>query len=159
MKLHPFNLAAGVCLFAGAASACWSDIPLEEVISRSPTIVVGKIERIKVAEPPASTPEGLYTTTPPAFAFDIAYIRVSKILKKKTTDIDVKEGKEIPLSMPSVRNETRVSTDIIYPQGMEGVWILSRSDKDTTFSATYPKDFQPLEKESNIAAIVAKQKN
>lgn len=146
MKLHKSFLVAGVCVLATAAAACGIDVPVEKIVKKSPTVVVGKIERIEVAQPSD-------------YAYDIAYIKVGKILKNGTTDIEVKEGKEIPLSMPSVNNKRLTSIDINYRKGTKGVWILQRQEKSVTFWATYPKDLQPLKEESNIAAIIAKQKS
>jgi hypothetical protein len=133
----------GVSLPIGAALACWADVPVEELVKDSPTVVVGKVERIKHAKPSN-------------YAYDVAYIKVARVLKH-TGGLPVAAGKEVPLSMPSIHNRSQMSTDIRYSKGASGVWILESREKSPTFWATYPKDLQPHKEEPNIRAIILKQ--
>ncbi len=140
--LKPF-VAVFICAVASGVSATsWIDVPIKTLVGMSPTVIVGKIERVGVAKASEN-------------ACGTAYIKVGKVIKNTAKDIEVIQGKEVPLSIPrSVRlNELRSR----YAKGTEGVWIMGREDKSATFWATYPKRLQPVTEESNITAIVANQ--
>lgn len=143
MRLLKFFVAVFICAVASRVFATsWMPVPLKTLVEISPTVIVGKIERVGVAKPTEN-------------ACGTAYIRVGKVIKNTAKDIEVIQGKEVPLSIPrSVSlNELRSR----YAKGTEGVWILGREHKSATFWATYPNRLQPLTEESNITAIVADQ--
>ena len=123
------------------ARAMWAYVPLEKLLAENPVVVVGKIEEIKTSE----TTKGKVS---------IAYIKVSEVLKNELKDFKIKVGDKIPLSVPTP-SMISVSTDINYPKGKEGVWILEYKDK--TFWATYPSDYQPLKQKAQIKDILEKQ--
>src|SRR5687767_9886797 len=120
---------AGGILFAALtacdAYACWADIPLEEVIKGNPVVVVGEIQRV------ARAPKSKYD-------YDTAFIRVERVLKSLEAKDKVKVGGEIPLLMPSINNESRMSCELRYEKGQRGVWILKI--RDGKYWAGYPKD-------------------
>lgn len=121
--------------------AMWAYIPLEKLLSENPVVVAGKIEEIKHSEDPKDR-------------FSIAYIKVDEVLKNRLKNFKLKVGDKIPLSVPAT-GKISVSTDIHYPKGKEGIWILEYKDK--TFWATYPADYQPLKEKSSIQEIIKKQ--
>ena len=134
-----------VLLTAAALPAlgCWADVPLETVVKDSPVIVVGKIERVELPDPPEPSD---------ARRLDIGHIKVRKVLKNTLKDFELAPGDTIPLAMPSSLNKMRMSTDLYYKEGTDGVWILDR--KDGKFRATYPKDHQPLEKLDEVLKAI-----
>ena len=150
--------------------ACWIIIPLEKVVAGNPVVVVGKIVKIEVDKAPRdiiyriarflNTVVSRTTRTrlaePGFYRYDIAYIEVAKILKNELRKPAVEVGDQIPLSMPSINNSTRMSTDIRYKRGAEGVWILEY--RHGTFWATYPKDWQSLNQQKIITRIIHSQK-
>lgn len=131
-------------LWAGNAAACFALVPLEMVVSNSPVVIVGEMIEIKSAKPK----EG-------ERAFDIAYIRVEKVLKNTLPNYPIKVGDKMPLSMPSAKNSMMATTDIRYPVKTKGIWILDLENQ--TFWATYPGDHQPAEKEEEIRDIIEQQ--
>lgn len=139
-RLLAIGLVA-VLLTAAALPALgsWADVPLETVVKDSPVIVVGKIERIELPDPPEPSD---------ARRLDIGHIKVRKVLKNALKDFELAPGDTIPLAMPSSLNKMRMSTDLYFKEGTDGVWILDR--KDGKFRATYPKDHQPLEKRAEV---------
>jgi len=143
------HVATGLALVAMGASvlACWALVPLDKLVEGNAVIVVGTVESIDVAPAPK---EGAKQST-----FDVAQIRVAKVLKNTLADVKIKVGDCLPLSMPSVNRRMRMSTDIQYKKGKSGVWLLER--KDGTYWATYPGDYQAPEKEAEIAALIEKQ--
>lgn len=122
--------------------ASWTDIPLDDVIRKSPVVVVGEVQRISPG------PVGEY-------AFDTAFIRIERVLKSTGTNEIEKAGSELPLRMPSATNKTRESTDILYRKGQRGIWILKLNEGK--YTATYPKDFQDLSQETKIVEIIGTQ--
>jgi hypothetical protein len=99
--------------------------------------VTGKIVRI---EKPAAKEDG-------ASAYAIAWIKTREVLKKdggpeqpKAADRRTTQpGDEVPLTMPAKHMR---STDIVYKNGTDGVWILQY--RDQRYWAAYPKDYQPI---------------
>jgi hypothetical protein len=122
--------------------ACWDDVPLETVIKQKPLVVVGGIIRVKTA--PSSR-----------YSYDIAFIKIERVLKNDGTNNLAEVGVEIPLAMPSTNNTVQISTDLRYRLGQRGVWILHF--QDGKYWATYPKDFQNISEEPQIVAIIKKQ--
>jgi hypothetical protein len=137
-------LAAAMVTMTAETLACWAPVPLERLLADNPVVVVGKITQIDVAPGPA---KGQTQQT-----YDTAYITVVKVLKNTLRNRRIKAGDRLTLAMPSVNRSSRVSTDICYAKGKDGVWILEL--KDGKYWATYPGDFQPREKEAEIAALL-----
>ncbi len=134
-----------IVFVALTAQASFRRVPLDEMVSQNPVVVAGKIERIKRATPSkeeTGRPERLY---------DIAYIKVAKVLKNELEDSPIQPGAEIPLSMPSLHGPRR-STDISYDEGTEGIWILRYSHD--VFWAGHPMALQPLSKEQEVIALL-----
>ena len=136
--------------FAGALMplclvvACWMDVPLDKIVQESPVVVVGKITKIDVGKSSER-------------AVDTAHIQVERVLKNGFP-ASIKSDGEVLLVMPGKSRQAHSSIDITYSLGQRGVWILESKDNGKTFAATYPKDFQPLSKEKEIAEIIAKKK-
>lgn len=120
--------------------ACWIDIPLDRFIADCPLVIQGRIVKIETA------PKQEY-------AQDIAYIEVIDILKNETTTI-ISRGKQIKLLMPAINNEIQISTDIRYPKGTSGLWIL-REDEGA-YKADYPKAYYETERKAEITEALEK---
>ncbi len=131
------------------AKACWVHIPLEKIVATSPVVVVGTIETIERAKSPPAHSRG----------YDIAKIRVERVLKNQTNSPQKIEM--IHMAMPSVNSPVRMSTDLIYQQGQQGIWILAPSKRTgagpNLFEATYPSDYQPLDQLKKVQKIIQQQ--
>jgi hypothetical protein len=136
-------LLLGILVLGKVAHSCWAAWPLEKVVNRNPLIVVGKIEKIEVAQPRGNDR-----------VYDTAFIKVRKVLKNNVKGANIKPGVLIPLSMPSVKNKTRMSTDLTYKQGTDGVWLLSYDKARKAFATGRPDELQPLAKEQKITNII-----
>ncbi len=136
-----------VVLTAPNADACWLSVPLDKLVKRSPVIIIGTIDSIKIAVPPIKK---YY------FLYDTAYITVSDMLKNTLLDFKIVIGNKIPLSLPSESDNMSASTDIYYAKGTTGIWILEY--RDNTFWATYPDDLQPKSEEQQVRDIIEKLK-
>ena len=88
--------------------AIWAPVSLEDFVKKNQVIVVGEVQRID--EAPKSQR-----------AFDTAFIKVERILKSSMQEGAPKVGGEIPLSMPSPKNELWISSDISYKKGARGI--------------------------------------
>ena len=121
------------------AYGCWVDVPLSKVIKESPLVIRGKIVAIEHA-------------APADHALDTATIQVDEVLKDQTGK-KLKAGSQIPLMMPAENNRVRSSIDLRYQNGAEGFWILEF--RDGGYHATYPKDFQALEKRPEVKDALA----
>jgi hypothetical protein len=121
--------------------ACWAAMPLGDIVKSNAIIVTGKIETITPAGDPAKEP-------------DIGHITVTGILKNES-GFAIAIGQKLSLGMPAAKRTMMMSTDIRYPKGSEGVWLLEQNKK--IFWATYPGDLQKLDKRDEIVKIIAKQ--
>ena len=133
-------LITSLCLAAAQASlASWAPIPLKQVATENQVIVVGKIETIEPGKPKG------------ARVMDTAFITVARILKNTLTDRPIAVGDQLPLGMPG-KDGPRTSKDIRYTLGQEGIWLLEL--KGETFHATFPADFQKLDKLEEIKGYI-----
>ena len=117
------------------ANACWAYVSLETRIDGAKYVVVGKIDRIvDVIERSNRT-------------YAVGAIKVSQVLKGPKT------LKEVRLMWPSKSNKARISTDILFNQGQQGVWVLYPDKKEKgVYWARYPSDYQPLKALPNVQA-------
>lgn len=127
-----FSLVLTVHVFAS-----WADVPLDQVIEESDTVVVGEITRlgkpVKVNKRP----------------FAVGVISVQATLKGTAV-------KEVSLAWPDRgAGGIAMSTDLSYRKGQKGVWLLSKDKAQDFYWATYPKDYQRLEKRKEIEALIA----
>lgn len=133
------TLIVSFCLsLALTAHACWAPVSLEDFVKGHHLIVVGEIQRVTHA--PKSRR-----------AYDTAFIKVERILRSSVR-VTPKVGSDIPLNMPSVNNETHVSTDIHYSKGQRGIWILYF--EDGKYHAGHPMSLQPITEEQNVVAAM-----
>jgi len=140
-----FGLIVGLVVYTGSvALACWEDLPLKELVSQNPVIVIGKIDKVDVVPAPKEG-ESPYT-------LDTAYITVTKVLKNTLSEDDIKVGDLLPLAIPSINRKAIMSTDIRHTKGQDGVWLLVKEDRK--YWATCPGAFQPKDKESEIAKLL-----
>jgi len=115
--------------------ACWKFIPLETRMAGAEYVVVGKIDRIV---------DGIERNNR---TYDVGAIKVSQVLKGPET------LKEVRLMWPSKANKARMSTDILFNKGQQGVWILYPDKKEKgVYWARYPSDYQPLKALPNVEA-------
>ena len=138
-----FLIAALVLLgFSRIEAGSWIDIPLPDLVNSEKVIITGKlgpVEDVKKGEHLTGRAVGL--------------IEVTKVVKNTQEGLELKVGDTIELVMPSPNSRIRKSIDLIYREGQEGVWLLAQN-KDGQFEATYPKDFQPLDKLAEIEGLV-----
>jgi len=149
------------------ALGCWASVPLEKIVKGGHVVVVGEIVRIKEARPLhfvvyqfadlfKEMIAKIARRKEPRRAYDIAYIEVAEVLKNELRKPTIKVGDQIPLSMPSMKNSVRTSTDIRYKKGTAGVWILRYHDG--TFWVTHPDNAQSLNQQKIITQIIHNQK-
>ena len=132
--LIPFLVLVG-WLAIPQANACWAYVSLETRIDGAKYVVVGKIDRIV---------DGIERQTR---TYNVGAIKVSQVLKGPET------LKEVRLMWPSKANKARMSTDILFNNGQQGVWILYPDKKEKgVYWASYPSDYQPLKALPNVQA-------
>jgi len=107
--------------------ACWKFVPIESRMAGATYVVVGKITGIV---------DGVKRH---GRMYEVGAIKVSKVLKGPKT------LEEVMLVWPSKDNQIRISTDISFGKGQEGVWILYPDSKEKgVYRASYPSDYQSL---------------
>ncbi len=130
--LIPFLVLVG-WLTVPQTKACWKFVPLETRIDGAKYVVTGKIDRIV---------DGIERNNR---TYDVGAIKVSQVLKGPEA------LKEVRLMWPSKANKVRMSTDILFNQGQQGVWILYPDKKEKgVYWASYPSDYQPLKALPNV---------
>jgi len=130
--LIPLLVLAG-WLTAPQTKACWKFVPLETRMAGAEYVVVGKVDRIE---------DGIERNNR---TYDVGAIKVRRVLKGPET------LKEIRLMWPSKANKARMSTDILFNKGQQGVWILYPDKKEKgVYWASYPSDYQPLKTLPNV---------
>ena len=138
MSLRLSLLLAATLPFANSALASWADVPLDKLIRSEPLIITGKVGEAKPID-----------WSPVGRPMAVAEITVDTVLKNSVPGLELKSGSTVPLLMPA-QGKIRVSTDIIYKEGTEGVWLLDTVKGKDYFAATYPKDYQLMK---NLATI------
>ena len=115
------------------AQASWAYVPLELRLAGAKYVVVGKIDRIV---------DGIERH---GRTYDVGAIKVSQVLKGPEA------LKEVRLMWPSKANKVRMSTDILFNKGQQGVWVLYPDKKEKgVYWASYPSDYQPLKALPNV---------
>ncbi len=133
-------LVTTLCLTsAHLALAFWAPMPLKQLVAANHLIVVGKVETIEKGKPTGGR------------VMDTAFITVSQVLKNTLTDSPVAVGDRLPLAMPGTEGP-RMSTDIRYAVGQAGIWLLDK--KEDKFLASFPGDFQKLDKQGEIEGYI-----
>jgi len=144
MRTYLKSAVIGILVLSAieAGQASWKYISLEDMVKKSSLIVVGKIESITYADPnDEAEPK-----------YDIGHIRIAKVLKNELKDRVFNSADDLPLSMPSIHRKSRLSVDILYNKGAEGVWLVNYSEG--RFWAWHPIALQSLSKEAQIAAMI-----
>ena len=130
--LIPFLVLVG-WLTVPQTKACWKFVPLETRIDGAKYVVTGKIDRIV---------DGIERNNR---TYDVGAIKVSQVLKGPEA------LKEVRLMWPSKANKVRMSTDILFNKGQQGVWVLYPDKKEKgVYWASYPSDYQPLKALPNV---------
>lgn len=137
MKIIALALVA-LCVAVSTTRASWAAVSLEDFVKGKDLIVVGEIQRIDRA------PKSKY-------AHDTAFIKVERVLKSSLRETP-QVGAEVSLPMPSINNETQISTDTRYDKGQRGIWILRF--QDGKLHADHPMSLQPLSEEQNVVAAI-----
>lgn len=122
---------------------CWAHVPNEQLERERELIVVGEIVAIAAAPRPAGEESDCRK--------DTAWLAVGEVLK--ADGVAVSAGDELPLMMPAASNRIRWSTDLRYPVGASGVWLLTRGSGG--WVAEYIRDLQPLAQKAEIVAVIA----
>ena len=131
-------------IFAQPVFACWRDIPLQKLVYSEPVIVTGKLGKIIPAK-----------NSPGQRPMSTGNIRITSILKNSLPGLRLRKGDALPLIMPSLTGGPRISTDIIYKEKQDGIWLLEPL-KNGYYAATYPKDYQPSENLKKIKSLLLK---
>ena len=118
-------------------------ISLDQAVQGSEVIVVGRVESLAAAKDLGK-----------GFKFSLARVRVAKVLKNTSTEAPIGIGDEVSIQVWADGAWGKVP----YTKGKEGVWLLRRVPDKTIFVALHPMKFQPLTKEEEIVALLAKQK-
>ncbi len=134
------KLLSILCLltFGTFAEACFMSYKPETYARQCPIIVVGEITEIK--DPKLDKP----------YYFDNVQIKVEKVLKDVLKDVEVKPGKSLTVKMPSASNKTMISTDLRYPVGKRGVWLIVLTKDGSLHIDRNPVQLQPIDDEAKI---------
>ena len=118
----------------------WSAWPLDDHVRHRPLIVVGSITTIERASVlpgfVLSAIEFIYE--PPAN--DVATIHITEVLK--TSDATITAPGTVLLTMPALSRQIRRSTDVSFPVGATGVWMLTY--QGGAWQAHRPDDLQDM---------------
>ena len=128
----------------------WERYALKDLVADHPLIVVGEIV-------------GVQQTVHRGKAFDIAYIRVEKVLKNSLPKDAPQFTTELPLWMPSTRDEAMSTDDVRHSLRTSGIWFLSLSSKgknsrrpEGVFHTQHPDEVQPRRLITKVAKLAGK---
>lgn len=107
---------------APTAEALWIAIPLEILVDEADLIVAGEVTDIKPGFPP----------------YDNAVIKVSRVMKALPGS---GQPKTVLIAQPG-QGGLRLSTDIRFRVGQEGVWLLTKDPDRQVYWAKHPSQFQ-----------------
>lgn len=124
------SLIVVVC-FAAKTLACWDAVHPDVFARGCPLIISGAVEKIDVA--PAGQDR----------AFDVAYIKAAMIQTNSLKDVPLKKGDLVPVRMSSIKSRVRVSTDLRYPVGTAGTWLIVLGDDGHFYVNRHPVQLQP----------------
>ncbi len=114
-RVLPVLLAIGLAsCIAPPAAACWMDFEPKTYVERCPVVITGTI--VAVEEGGYQSPRGRF--------YDVAEIKVVESHHNGLADVDTAQGKIVKALMSSKKNPMRVSTEIRYPVGAAGLWML-----------------------------------
>ncbi len=111
-------------------SSSWAKMSIEELLRSSDLIIIGKLISLRPY---------------PSSLFEIGTIEVKEVI------VGSKALKEALLIIPARDSKIRLSTDIMYTVGQEGLWFLrlkagSKQElNDIFYLADHPQRFQPAE--------------
>ena len=135
----------GVSVFSSqSATASWAAVALEILADEADVIIVGKVTKIQ---------DGGFAVG--QRKFDVAVVKVSRILKSKP---QVGKPKQLRIGQPS-RGRIGLSTDIRFRPGQEGIWLLKKDPDRNVYWARHPSQFQPIKQLKLLTDLVkARQK-
>lgn len=114
MERQCFGAAVAMAVFCGTVWACFAYIPLDRMVEESPVIVTDEFVRVGKGWYPWWRYRG----------WDIATIRIERVLKNDTGDASLKPGGTLRLAVldrePQISLQCRRHT-----RGTSGVWHLS----------------------------------
>ncbi len=140
------SIAASFLLVAALAPQChasWAYVPQEIRMMQADLVVVGTI-----AKPGKAIEQDGRT-------YAVGVIKPTMILKGKPK---LKDDIRVAWVAPRPGG-LRLSTDITYRVGQKGVWVLTADKTLPVYWATYPTDYQPLEKLAEVRKKLANVKN
>lgn len=118
-------------------------VPVEQRLETCPVVVAGKIEKVQVNDQPDRNTLRWN---------DTAFLKVAAVLKNDMKLPAVQEGATLKLAMSSIKNKRRMSNDLMFKEGDQGVWLLSYADE--SFSVGYPGDLLPLKEQQKVAEML-----
>ena len=139
-------IAASLVLMTTLAPRCqasWAYVPQEVRMMQADLVVVGTIAKLgKSIKRDGRT-------------YTVGVIKPTMILKGKPKMKD-----DIRLAWPGPRpGGLRLSTDLIYRVGQKGVWVLTADKTRPVHWATYPTDYQPMQKLAAVRKKLGNVKN
>lgn len=150
--MHFFRIIA-VCFLSCVPMAngtVWERYALKDLVADHPLIIVGEIVRVQQIFRRGE-------------AFDIAYIRIEKILKNALLENAPHFTSELPLWMPSTRDETMSTDDVTHSLHTSGIWFLSPSSKgsnsrrpESVFHTRHPDEVRPRKLVTKVEKLIAK---
>ena len=143
MRIHRLIMVILLACASAAQGTVWGKYPLTELVADHPLIVLGEIVRVR-------------QTSRRGEAIDIAYIRVEKVLKDTLPKNARRYTNEIPLLMPSTRDETMSTADVTHPVHAQGIWFLSSLKR--VFHTRHPTELQPRKLLPKVEKLVAKSR-
>lgn len=132
-----------------AQGTAWEKYPLKNLVEDNPLIIVGKVVRVQQISRKGA-------------AFDIVYIRITRVLKNSLPKNAPRFAKEVPLWMPSTRDETMSTDDVRHPFDAEGIWFLRPTDGTDkrrpkgVFHTQDPDELQPQKLFRKVVKLIAK---
>ncbi len=134
-------VAAGLLIHDNLAfGLSYPDISLERAVQDSQVIVAGRVESLDAAKDLGK-------------GFSLARVKVTKVIKNTTKESPIKVGDEVSIQVFADGAWGKVP----YTKGKEGVLLLKHVPDKTIFEALHPVRFQPLTKEKQIVALLAKE--
>ncbi len=136
--------------------ACWGPLPLDQQVRSRALIVQGSLLTIDAAKPRPPLAEDDYFgfVIADRERFDRATLRIDAVLK--TPDARITAGSTVILVMPAADRRYGLSTDVIFPAGSSGIWMLNQGPQG--WVASRPSDLRGLDHLDVIRSHIAEQR-
>jgi hypothetical protein len=133
-------IAATLLVSTPRTEACWTRLDPRAVAEGASLIVVGKV--VKIEDAGFSRKHEKWDRK-----YDAAVVEVREVLKGR-------DGRRyVRLAQPA-QGGLRVSTDIRYKLGQEGIWLLDRDGRFDVYWADHPDKFRELKDRDEVAQLL-----